>query len=137
MFYTGKVLETELRNICPKNFTPVIPPGIAPRIIHSSVIICATANSTVRAVLCSTIAKYNVAVRQLLYDMDRASRSLENICRNMAPKPLRNEKLEATKSKFCLLLSPQRKPHYEEDASQRVQKGKLSCLENQHRNVKR
>lgn len=92
--YTGRLLETELRNICPKNLTPVMPPGIVPRIIHSSVIICATANSTVRAVLCSTMAKYSVAVKQHEYDMDRATRSRENICRNIAPKPLRNEKLK-------------------------------------------
>lgn len=49
--HTGSVLLTELLNICPKNFIPLIPPGIEDRIMQSRHIICRTANRTVSAVL--------------------------------------------------------------------------------------
>lgn len=52
-----------LRNIDPKKRSPPEPPGISASIINSSVIICATAKTTVKAVLCAHIAKYSVAVR--------------------------------------------------------------------------
>jgi len=58
--YTGNVLDdedTELLNICPKNLIPVAPPGTVPIIINSKAIICATANSTVSAVLCASNAQ--------------------------------------------------------------------------------
>lgn len=52
-----------LRNIEPKKRRPPEPPGISARIISSSVMTCATAKTTVNAVLCAHIAKYSVAVR--------------------------------------------------------------------------
>lgn len=55
--YTGKELETDRLNNCPKNRSPVEPPGTSANIIKSNVITCITANSTVNAVLCAHIAK--------------------------------------------------------------------------------
>lgn len=59
----GSVFEMRLLNIEPKKRSPPDPPGISARIIRSSVITWATANTTVNAVLWANIAKYRVAVR--------------------------------------------------------------------------
>lgn len=94
--YTGSALveaETLVLKSCPKNLRPVAPPGTMPSTMKSNAIICATANSTVNAVLLATKAQYRVNNRQELYDMEVRSLGFENICRRKAPNPDRKQKL--------------------------------------------
>lgn len=82
---------------CPKNLSPVAPPGTVPRTIKSNAIICATAKRTVNAVLLATKAQYKVKIKQELYESEVSSLGLENICFKKDPNPERKQKLKMKK----------------------------------------
>lgn len=88
------MLPTVLVNILPKNEAPDAPPGMFDIVDHSKVIICSTANNTVSGVLWRCKAKYKVAVKVVIYDIDIRILSLENKCFMYASGPQKKEKLQ-------------------------------------------